>query len=178
MQWRNAILHRSPSCYPDSSFLVWTQDVYVFLAKRQPSGSRCDAALLQDEGFKKEDIFKWCSVLGQRLAPTGNCIFRWKCICQHASVCTSLISSLLFIWLHFLLAAQYTSTWLSPLWYQTVESQGKAFVLKTCKAMLIIRYFFQVGQYYHNTKSRVWVFSKRSFLLNPEDSKFPEQLWS
>lgn len=155
MQWRNAILHRSPSCYPDSSFLVQTEDVFFFFAKKQLSGSRCDAALLQDTSFKKEDIFKCCSILGQRLSPTGNYIFRWKCICQYASVRTSLISSWLLIWLLFLSAAQYTSTWLSPLWYRPVERKGKVVVLKTCEAMLIIRHFFQVGQCYHNMKSRV-----------------------
>lgn len=45
------------SCYPDSLFIIGTQEVFFYLAKRPWSGSQFDASSFQNRNFKKQGIF-------------------------------------------------------------------------------------------------------------------------
>lgn len=171
------ILHGTALCYPDSSFLIWTQS-YSFIL---PKGDCHNVSVMlpcSRTGVVRGEIILKCSIAGQRLIPTVNCGFACNivlsvCICSHQSGSKKEVFQFTVDQTPFPAGITIHQHMVTPLWYKTVERKEKVIVLKICKATLIIRIFFQVRQYCNNTNCCVQVFSKRSILLDSEDSKVP-----
>lgn len=142
------ILHVTTSRYPDSSSIVWTQELIFYLAERQSEVN----VMLPCSRTKvlRSKIFLNDVVLQDRSWPSQELHIQMKlCIVNVCLFLPSLrrkkIYSFLLIKLHFLQAAQYTSTWLAPLWYKTIERKEKVTVLETHEATPIIQDFFSSG---------------------------------
>lgn len=162
------------SCYPDSSLLVWPQEVFFHLAERQLSGSqRC--TLLQDRSLEKEGSFKWCSISRQKLAPTGKCMSSWNCVFnRHLGICSSSPGFQLTVDLTpFPVDNSTHQHVVSTILVQTAEREGKGIARKTSQQHWSYVIFFKWGKTIIITNCCVWVFPKRSFMQDPDNSKVP-----